>query len=96
MIKTDYIIDGERIGYEATENGYIIYLGENKWIAQEGFIPHIRNTMEESALAHIQKIVEDAESSNKSCADDTVSKNEFIEMQQDITDMDLRLIALEG
>lgn len=92
IIETNFSVNEEKLSYEITDKGYIIYLNNQKWIVQEKYIPHIRDTMEESALAHIEEIVKDNELSNES----NISKNEFIEMQQDITDMDLRLIALGG
>ena len=44
--------------YEVTENGYKILNNGVVWIVQDGYIPYPKPTMEESAQAHIDEIIQ--------------------------------------
>ena len=57
MKTTDYVINGQEVGYEVTGDGYDIYLGGNKWITQhEPYIPYPQLGYEGSCLKQIEEI----------------------------------------
>lgn len=59
MTNTEYKLDGKAISYEVNETGYFLYLDGVKWIGQNKFIPYQKDTLEESAIAHIEAIIEE-------------------------------------
>lgn len=57
MKKTDFIINGQSVSYQIAEDGYDIFLGENKWIAQhEPYIPYADLGYEGSCLRQLEEI----------------------------------------
>lgn len=62
MIKTDYDINGEKISYEISEDGYDIYLGDKIWVTQhEPYILYPSLGYEGSCLKQIEDICKPAE-----------------------------------
>lgn len=57
MVVTNYEREGQVIGYEIADDGYDIYLGENKWFTQhEPYIPYRQLGYEGSCLKQIEDL----------------------------------------
>lgn len=58
MTKTEYIINGQEVSYNVTEDGYDVYLGSKPWISQhEPHIPYSELGYEEGCLKQIEQLV---------------------------------------
>lgn len=58
IIKTDHIINDQKVSYSIEENGYTIYLSEKPWITQpEPHIPYPDLGYEGSCLKQIEELV---------------------------------------
>lgn len=88
MIITNYKLNEKKIAYELMSDGYLIYLGGEKWIKQNNqyaklYLPE--GTFEENCLAHIAEL----------CTVESVDSTEVLEPTK-MEEIDKRITGLEA
>ena len=59
-----------KLTYETTQNGYKIFRDGVVWIVQDGYIPYKKDTMAESAQAHIDEIIKANKANEKAIVEE--------------------------
>ena len=79
MIKTNYEREGQVVGYEIADDGYDIYLGDKKWIAQhKPYIPYPQLGYEGSCLKQIEEMFNSTSSEEPGIEDRVTSLEDMI------------------
>lgn len=67
--------------YEVNDNGYTIFNNGVAWIAQDVFIPYPKETLAQSAQAHIDAIIAENEANEQAATDFEQLKRENKEIK---------------
>lgn len=73
--------------YKVSGKGYIIYLDGVAWVDQTSYNPYPRNTLEESAQAHIDEILKESQQPSENLTDIEKLKKDNLEINQSLSEL---------